>query len=89
MWDITPFIEVDCLVDFSREDYLMALKYIAGHAGKIVMINELLFFPKNKIKLHELILSLLDKSDFIRSDEILINYSLGSVREMALSTCWL
>ncbi|MBD2810832.1 hypothetical protein ID853_08055 [Xenorhabdus sp. Vera] len=46
----------------------MALKYIVGHAGTIVMINEELFFPQNKIKLHELILFLLDKSDFMMDD---------------------
>ncbi|MDE9541189.1 hypothetical protein KKJ28_19330 [Xenorhabdus bovienii] len=85
---IKPFIVADCLVDFSREDHLMALKYIAEHAGKVVMINELLFLPQDKIQLRELILSLLDESDFIRNDENLINYSLDSVREMTLSTRW-
>ncbi len=88
MRDIKTFIVTDCLADFSREDHLMALKYIAGRAGKVVMINELLFVPQNKVQLRELILSLLDESNFPRDDENLIDYGLDSLRIMALSTRW-
>ncbi|MCA6222266.1 hypothetical protein KZ793_17490 [Photorhabdus sp. UCH-936] len=88
MRDIKPFIVADCVADFSREDHLMVLKYIVGRAGKIVMINELLFVLQNKVQLRELILSLLDESDFPRGDENLIDYGLDSVRIMALSTRW-
>ncbi len=45
MRDIKPFFVADALADFSREEHLMALKYVAGRSGRVVMTEELLPLP--------------------------------------------
>lgn len=88
MRDIKPFMIADGLADFSREDHLMALKYVAGRAGRVVMTEELLSIPQTKAQLKALILPLLDESDVPEDDENLIDYGLDSVRMMSLATRW-
>ena len=74
MRDIKPFFVADALADFSREEHLMALNYVAGRSGRVVMTEELL--------------PLLDESDEPMDDENLIDYGLDSVRMMALAARW-
>ncbi len=88
MRDIKPFFVADALADFSREEHLMALKYVAGRSGRVVMTEELLPLPASKAALRELILPLLDESDEPLDDENLIDYGLDSVRMMALAARW-
>ena len=83
MRDIKPFFVADALADFSREEHLMALKYVAGRSGRVVMTEELLPLPASKAALRALILPLLDESDEPLDDENLIDYGLDSVRMMA------
>ena len=83
----TRFV-ADALADFSREEHLMALKYVAGRSGRVVMTEELLPLPASKAALRALILPLLDESDEPLDDENLIDYGLDSVRMMALAARW-
>ncbi len=69
MRDIKPFFVADALADFSREEHLMALKYVAGRSGRVVMTEELLPLPASKAALRALILPLLDESDEPLDDE--------------------
>jgi bifunctional isochorismate lyase/aryl carrier protein len=89
MRDIKPFFIADALADFTRDEHLMSLNYVAGRAGRVVMTDELLpSVPASKAALRELILPLLDESDEPMDDENLIDYGLDSVRMMALAARW-
>ncbi|WP_432701070.1 isochorismatase family protein [Kluyvera cryocrescens] len=89
MRDIKPFFVADALADFSRDEHLMALKYVAGRSGRVVMTDELLpSIPASKEALRALVLPLLDESDEPFDDDNLIDYGLDSVRMMALAARW-
>ncbi|MFW0767681.1 isochorismatase [Trabulsiella odontotermitis] len=88
MRDIKPFFVADALADFSREEHLMALNYVAGRSGRVVMTDTLLPVPLSKAALRALILPLLDETDEPLDDENLIDYGLDSVRMMALAARW-
>ena len=88
MRDIKPFMVADALADFSREEHLMSLNYVAGRSGRVVLTQELLPLPASKAALREIILPLLDESDEPLDDENLIDYGLDSVRMMALAARW-
>jgi len=89
MRDIKPFFIADALADFSREEHLMSLNYVAGRTGRVVMTDELLpSVPASKEALRAVILPLLDESDEPMDDENLIDYGLDSVRMMALAARW-
>ena len=89
MRDIKPFFIADALADFTRDEHLMSLNYVAGLSGRVVMTDELLpSVPATKAALRELILPLLDESDEPMDDENLIDYGLDSVRMMALAARW-
>ncbi len=64
MRDIKPFFIADALADFTRDEHLMSLNYVAGRSGRVVMTDELL--PAAGIAsldaLRELILPLLDEA---------------------------
>ena len=90
MRDIKPFFVADALADFSRDEHLMSLKYVAGRSGRVVMTDELLpSIPASKEALRALVLPLLDESDEPFDDDNLIDYGLDSVRMMALAARWL
>ncbi len=89
MRDIKPFFVADALADFSRDEHLMSLNYVAGRSGRVVMTDELLpSVPASKAALRALVLPLLDESDEPMDDENLIDYGLDSVRMMALAARW-
>jgi len=88
MRDIKPFMVADALADFSRDEHLMALNYVAGRAGRVVMTEDLLPVPVSKAALRAVVLPLLDESDEPMDDENLIDYGLDSVRMMALAARW-
>src|SRR5690606_27338146 len=86
MRDIKPFFIADALADFTRDEHLMSLKYVAGRSGRVVMTDELRpAVPATKAALRELILPLLDESDEPMYEKNLFNYGLDSVRMMALA----
>lgn len=91
MRNIQPFMVVDGLADFSRDEHLMALRYTAGRCGRVVTTASLL--PAAGIAsidaLRQQILPLLDEdSEDMGNDENLIDYGLDSVRIMELATRW-
>lgn len=88
MRDIKPFFVADALADFSRDEHLMALNYVAGRSGRVVMTEDLLPVPFSKAALRAVVLPLLDESDEPMDDENLIDYGLDSVRMMALAARW-
>lgn len=88
MRDIKPFMVADALADFSRDEHLMALNYVAGRSGRVVMTEDLLPVPVSKAALRAVVLPLLDESDEPMDDESLIDYGLDSVRMMALAARW-
>ncbi|MFP3098336.1 isochorismatase [Kluyvera sichuanensis] len=89
MRDIKPFFVADALADFSRDEHLMSLKYVAGRSGRVVMTDELLpSVPTSKAALRALVLPLLDESDEPLDDDNLIDYGPDSVRMMALAARW-
>ena len=88
MRDIKPFMVADALADFSRDEHLMALNYVAGRSGRVVMTEDLLPVPVSKAALRAVVLPLLDESDEPMDDENLIDYGLDSVRMMALAARW-
>lgn len=89
MRDIKPFFIADALADFTRDEHLMSLNYVAGRAGRVVMTDDLLpSIPATKAALRDIILPLLDESDEPMDDENLIDYGLDSVRMMALAARW-
>jgi len=88
MRDIKPFMVADALADFSRDEHLMALNYVAGRCGRVVMTEDLLPVPVSKAALRAVVLPLLDESDEPMDDENLIDYGLDSVRMMALAARW-
>lgn len=89
MRDIKPFFIADALADFTREEHLMSLNYVAGRSGRVLMTEELLpSIPASKEALRAIILPLLDESDEPMDDENLIDYGLDSVRMMALAARW-
>ncbi|NCF04566.1 isochorismatase [Kosakonia sp. MH5] len=88
MRDIKPFMVADALADFSREEHLMSLKYVAGRSGRVVLTQELLPVPGSKAALRAVVLPLLDESDEPLDDDNLIDYGLDSVRMMALAARW-
>ncbi len=90
MRDIQPFMVADALADFTREEHLMALNYVAGRSGRVLMTQDILPapVPASQNELRALILPLLDESDEPLDDENLIDYGLDSVRMMALAARW-
>ncbi|EAO6531977.1 isochorismatase [Salmonella enterica] len=90
MRDIKPFMVADALADFSREEHLMALKYVAGRSGRVVMTEDLLsgMYPRSKEALRTLILQLLDEKDEPQDDENLMDYGLDSIQMVSLAARW-
>ncbi|WP_054179853.1 isochorismatase [Trabulsiella odontotermitis] len=88
MRDIKPFFVADALADFSREEHLMSLNYVAGRSGRVVMTDMLLPVPPSRAALRAMILPFLDEADEPQDDENLIDYGLDSARMMALAARW-
>ena len=90
MRDIQPFMVADALADFTRDEHLMALNYVAGRSGRVLMTQDILPAPvrASQGEYRALILPLLDESDEPLDDENLIDYGLDSVRMMALAARW-
>ncbi|TLG75100.1 isochorismatase family protein [Methylocystis sp. B8] len=95
MHDIKPFMIADAIGDFSLEDHLMTLNYVAGRCGMAIGVEDVLAARSThsasltREDLKRQLLSALDveESEF-DADENLIDYGLDSVRVMMLVTEW-
>lgn len=95
MHDIKPFMIGDAIGDFSLEDHLMTLNYVAGRCGKVIGVEDALAARSadsallTREDLRKQLLAALDVEDAeFDADENLIDYGLDSVRVMMLVTEW-
>jgi bifunctional isochorismate lyase/aryl carrier protein len=93
MRDIKAFLVGDAIADFSRDDHLMALRYVAGRCGRVVSCGQLMALPassgltREAVKVRILAAVGLDEAQF-DPDENLLDYGLDSVQTMAMVTEW-
>ena len=95
MRDIKPFLIGDAIADFSYDEHVMALSYVAGRCGRVTtteMITSTSMQDPNltsydAFKMH--IVSLLDEADDeFDADDSLLDYGLDSVQVMQLINKW-
>jgi len=95
MRDIKPFLVGDAIADFSYDEHVMALSYVAGRCGHVMttesIVNKVLHDPVlasyDEFKTH--IISLLDEADDeFTADDSLLDYGLDSVQVMQLINKW-
>ncbi|MGD9544284.1 MAG: isochorismatase family protein [Methylocystis sp.] len=95
MQDIKPFVIADAIGDFSREDHLMTLNYVAGRCGMAIGVEDVLaagkghaaLLTREDIKKQLLSALEVEEAEF-DADENLIDYGLDSVQVMMLVTEW-
>ena len=95
MHDIKPFMIADAIGDFSLEDHLMTLNYVAGRCGMVVGVDDMLatrnassaLLTREDLKMRLLAAIDVEEAEF-DADENLIDYGLDSVRVMMLVTEW-
>ncbi|MCW2246587.1 bifunctional isochorismate lyase/aryl carrier protein [Azospirillum fermentarium] len=90
MRGIKPFLIADAIADFSREDHLWALRYVARNAGRTVLSADLLqagaAVPLTKDALRARLLSVLD--DAPGDGDNLLDFGLDSIAVMKLVEEW-
>ena len=87
MHDIKPFMIADAIGDFSLEDHLMTLNYVAGRCGMVVGVDDMLatrnassaLLTREDLKMRLLAAIDVEEAEF-DADENLIDYGLDSVR---------
>ena len=96
MYDVQPFVVGDAIADFSRQDHIHTLSYVAGRAGSIKTLNEALAeinaSGNHALSLHVL-LSDVAQTLGVTSAEIDVNENLmfmglDSMRAMTLVEKW-
>ncbi|TCI03699.1 isochorismatase family protein [Corallincola luteus] len=100
MLDIQPFIVSDAVADFSLQEHLMSLNYIAGRCGKVITTetlqasissqeNSTYPIPGSRHTLLKQLADLLEIApDEITADDSLLDFGLDSVRMMSLVGDW-
>lgn len=96
MRDIQAFMIGDAVADFSLEDHLMALRYIARCSGKVLNTQHALAelgYQLPEIWDRQRLLSLLkgaldNDTEEISDDDNLLDYGLDSIRIMSLISQW-
>ncbi|MEQ1964117.1 isochorismatase family protein [Xenorhabdus khoisanae] len=94
MRDIQPFFVADALADFSHDEHIMALRYVAGRSGRVLttetLLNEISPQPEwTRGRLRTEILPLLDDDcGDIDDHENMLDYGLDSVKIMSLVARW-
>lgn len=95
MRDIKPFLIGDAIADFSYDEHVMALSYVAGRCGRVTTtdmitstaMQDLNLTSYDAFKMH--IVSLLDEADDeFDADDSLLDYGLDSVQVMQLINRW-
>lgn len=92
MRDIETFMVGDAIADFSLEDHLTTLNYVAGRCGVVIGADALIgkdATPLTREEIETRVLGLIDvERERFDPDENLIDYGLDSVHAMALVTEW-
>lgn len=89
MNDIQPFLVGDAVADFSQEEHLMALRYVATRCGSVVSTASLVDSAAPALSRDWLIArvkGLIEEEVDFDPDENLIYYGLDSVQVMMLSS---
>lgn len=97
MNDIKPFLIADGIADFSREDHLLALNYIARNAGRVVSKDQVINTQVSsdspnisitKSSLRAQIAPFIEDADELQDDDNLMDFGLDSVAVMTLISKW-
>ena len=95
--NIKPFLIADAIADFSLEEHLMALNYIAKNAGRVVCKDDIVNADMNdktdttefsKSWLRSQIIPLIEDADAMEDDDNLMDFGLDSVAVMTLMSAW-
>ncbi|OYD81023.1 isochorismatase family protein [Azospirillum brasilense] len=89
MRGIKPFLIADAIADFSREDHMMALRYVARNAGRTIHSDSLLAAPApvlSKEGLRRILLASLDEVP--GDDDNLMDFGLDSIAVMQVVDRW-
>ena len=91
MRDIQPFMVADAVADFSEQEHLMALRYVAGRCGAVVGSSQLMAAHPLLTRewLRQRVRQCIDASEGeFTDDDNLMDYGLDSVQVMGLITEW-
>ncbi|MFT4131484.1 isochorismatase family protein [Labrys sp. (in: a-proteobacteria)] len=89
MNDIQPFLVGDAVADFSPDDHLMALRYVATRCGSVVTTKSLVDMAAPTLSrdwLVQRVRALIEEEVDFDPDENLIYYGLDSVQVMLLAS---
>lgn len=96
MLDIKPFVIGDAIADFSKEDHINTLKYVASRSGSVKSVDEFIdsvttrsFGELSLESMRQDVANILDVDlDEVDVDENLIFLGLDSIRIMTLHSRW-
>lgn len=96
MLDIKPFVIGDAIADFSKEDHMNTLKYVASRSGSVKSVDEFIdsvttrsFGELSLESMRQDVANILDVDlDEVDVDENLIFLGLDSIRIMTLHSRW-
>lgn len=89
MRGIKPFLIADAIADFSREDHMMALRYVARNAGRTIHSDSVLAAPAavlSKEGLRRILLASLEEVP--GDDDNLMDFGLDSIAVMQVVDRW-
>ena len=89
MNDVQPFLVGDAVADFTLEEHLLALKYVATRCGYVLDTESLTGIEVAVVTrqwLYTWVKKLIDEDEELDSEENLIIYGLDSLRIMQLSS---
>ena len=96
MLDIKPFVPIDAIGDFSQEDHLMAMSYIAHRCGFVTDTNQLISalqekksIPQTMSALKQLLGRYVDVPETEIADDIYLpDLGLDSIQVMQIAGHW-
>ncbi|MDQ2101199.1 isochorismatase family protein [Azospirillum isscasi] len=89
MRGIKPFLVADAIADFTREDHMMALRYVARNAGRTLHSDSVLAAPADALSkegLRRILLASLDEVP--GDDDNLLDFGLDSIAVMQVVDRW-
>ncbi len=92
MQDIQPFMVGDAVADFSLEEHQMALRYVAGRAGRVISSADVLALDAEPLSWERFKASVLERlpegQGGLQDDDNLLDFGLDSVQLMELIATW-